>query len=62
MYELFVKAVITAALIQFGISTWEFENCHSQKCLRKIEDKTRVVLKINWKPVSIFEHEANKFR
>lgn len=62
MYSLIVKLIIAAALIQLGISAYDFKNCHSRQCAQTLEKKSRDVLKIDWRPISIFPEEAKRFR
>jgi hypothetical protein len=62
MYSLLIKLMVIAALIQLGISLSEFENCHSRQCLRKIEKASRDILGVDWRPITIFPEEANRFR
>ncbi len=61
MENLLVKLMITAALLQLGISVSKFENCHSRACVQEIERRSRDVLKIDWKPISLFPREAKRF-
>ena len=61
MENLLVKLMITAALIQLGISLSHFEHCLSRACVQEIEKRSRDALKIDWKPISIFPEEAKRF-
>jgi hypothetical protein len=62
MYDLIVKLILLGALLQLGISVSDFKNCHSRQGLQTLEKKSRDVLKIDWKPISIFPEEAKRFR
>jgi len=62
MHNLFIKIVILAALAQFGLTLADIESCRSKHCLRKIEQRSRDVLRINWKPIQIFPEEARRFK
>ena len=62
MYDLLIKLMLISALAQFGISLFEAETCHSVQCAMKIEKASREVLKIDWKPISIFPKEARRFK
>ncbi len=62
MYDLLVKLMILAALAQFGMSLLDIEQCHSKQCLRTLEQRSRDVLNIEWKPISVFPEEAKRFR
>lgn len=61
MYNLLVKLMVLAALLELGISLADFENCHSRQCIFQIEKRSRDILKINWKPISVFPEEAKRF-
>lgn len=54
MYQLLVRLMLLASLAQLGIS--------SLTNLKNIERKSRDVLKIDWKPISVFPEEAKRFR
>ncbi len=62
MYNLLVKLMLISALIQLGISLKDFSNCRSRECAARIEKASRKVLKIDWKPISVFPEEAKRFR
>jgi|GEM_PF-5066621 len=53
MYNLLVKAMFIAALAQLGISLSDFRNCYSQSCAQTFEKRSRDVLHIDWKPISV---------
>lgn len=57
MYQLLVKLIVMAALAQF----FDFENCYTRKCFSMFEKSARDVLKIEWKPISVFSEEAKRF-
>jgi len=62
MYNLLAKLFLIAALVQIGMSLAEFRNCRSRECVARIEKASRDVLKIDWKPISVFPEEAKRFR
>lgn len=62
MYDIFVKLMVLAALLELGISLDEWESCRSRECLVQLEKKSRDVLKIDWKPISVFPQEARRFQ
>jgi len=62
MYNLLVKLFITATLLQLGLSLKDFTGCSNQQCIQKLENARREVLKIDWKPISVFPAEARRFR
>ncbi len=62
MYQLLIKSMLIAALYQLGISVSEFSNCSNRQCLQHIEKASRNILRIDWKPISIFPNEAKRFK
>ena len=62
MYYLLVRLMALAALAEIGMSVIELENCHSRQCLQQLEKRSRDILKIDWRPISIFPEEAKRFQ
>jgi len=53
MYNLLVKLMLIAALMQLGISVANYG---------KVEKASRDVLKVDWNPISVFPEEAKRFK
>lgn len=62
MYHLLVLFMLVAALEQFGMKVSAFAHCRSRACLIEIEKRSRDVLQINWKSISVFPDEAKRFK
>jgi len=62
MYKLLLKLILIVTLAQAGLTLKDLANCHSRPCIQKVEKASRDVLKIDWKPVSIWPEEAKKFK
>lgn len=62
MYDIIVKLMVLAALLELGLSVTDLESCRSRDCLQKLERRSREVLKIEWRPISVFPEEARRFR
>lgn len=62
MYKMMVKLMIAAALLELGIMLTDLKDCPSRACLKRIEQVSRQVLKVDWKAVSVFPETASKFR
>jgi hypothetical protein len=60
MYNLLIKLIIIAALAELGMSLRDID-CHSRACVQQLEKRSRDVLRIQWKPISMFPEEAKKF-
>ena len=62
MYNLLVRLMLIAGLAQFGSTLLDLKNCNSRACIVKLEKLSRDVLRIDWKPISVFPYEAKRFR
>lgn len=61
MYSILIKLIVAAAFLELGMSISSFKDCPSRACLIRIERASRAVLKIDWKPISVFPEEARRF-
>ncbi len=59
MYNLYVKLVLLAAA---GFSFFDVFGCHTRQCRERVETRSRDILKIDWKPISVFPEEARRFK
>lgn len=62
MYNLLIKLMLIAALAEFGMSLADLATCHSRECARQMESHSRAVLRVNWRPISMFPKEAKRFQ
>ncbi|MFN8790003.1 MAG: hypothetical protein ACK5Y2_00945 [Bdellovibrionales bacterium] len=62
MNELLLKLFIAAALLDFGHALLRPDTLSTRSGLERIDHATRQVLKIDWKPISVFPEEAKKFK
>ena len=62
MYRLLVKLMVIAAFAEFGMNVDVLKNCHSRQCVVMFQKRALDVLKIDWKPISVFPAEAKRFR
>ncbi len=62
MYKALVYLMTLAAFTQLGIQIADLANCQGKACLAHIEKTSRDILKINWRPISVFPEEAKRFR
>lgn len=62
MYEILIKLIVGVSLIQLGINAADINKCPSRQCLAQIQSASHKVLKIDWKPISVFPEEARRFR
>lgn len=61
MYSLLVRLMAIAALTQLGIGLLELRDCRSRACFARLERASRDVLRVDWKPISVFPREAQRF-
>jgi hypothetical protein len=62
MLNLLIRLMVLVALAQFGLSLTHISRYKSRECLMQLEMASHEVLKIDWKPISVFPEEARKFR
>jgi hypothetical protein len=62
MENLLVKLMLVAALAQLGISVSDFLNPESKSTQTTFEKRSKDILRINWKPITVFSKEAQRFR
>jgi hypothetical protein len=54
--------MLMAALSELKINVSDFTNCHARQCMMMFQKKALDVLKIEWKPISVFPNEARRFK
>lgn len=62
MEKILVRVILIAALLQLGITISDARSCIVQNSAPLIARYSAQVLKVAWKPISIFPGEANRFR
>ena len=62
MYGILIKLIVLASLLELGISVSKIGDCSSRACLSEIQRASQKVLRIDWKPISVFPKEAKRFR
>lgn len=62
MYRLLVILMVATAIQQVGLSFKDFTDCKSRQCVRKLEVASCKILRLDWKPISMFPEEAKRFR
>ncbi|RYZ88923.1 MAG: hypothetical protein EOP06_10115 [Proteobacteria bacterium] len=62
MFEMLVKLIVGASLLQLGINLTKDGKCDSRECLAHVERASREVVHIHWKPISVFPKEAARFK
>lgn len=54
MYQIMIKLIVGATLLQLGLTLSHSGECNSRECLGRIERASRQVLRVDWKPISVF--------
>lgn len=68
MVKILFALMVAAALEQFGqvgrvgMTIYDLRHCRSRTCLKQIEKHSRDVLRVNWKPISVWPEEAKMFQ
>jgi hypothetical protein len=62
MFDLLFKLMFVAALAQLGISLTDLSMGHNRSVVLMLEQRERDILRIDWKPITIFPEEAKRFR
>jgi hypothetical protein len=62
MIDLLVRLMALAALTQFGMTLVGAHGCVSGRCLARMERASLEVLRVDWRPISVFPEVARKFR
>ncbi len=62
MYNLLLKLMLISAMIQFGITATDLVKLGSKGTRDKVERASRDVLKMTWKPISVFPEEAQRIK
>jgi hypothetical protein len=62
MIELMIRLMVLAALAQFGMSVAEVSGCKTGQCLARLKEASREVLRVEWRPISVFPEEGSRFR
>jgi len=50
------------AAAQTGLNINEVLECKSRSCLKQVDSKIEKVIQVDWKSISIFPEEAQRFR
>lgn len=62
MFTLLTRLMLLAPLVELGVSVTELRDCHGRACLAKLEKRSRDILRVDWKPISVWPSEAKRFR
>jgi hypothetical protein len=62
MENLIVKLMLLATLAQLGVSVSHSLQPHPLSAQRTLEQRSKDILRISWRPISAFPEEAKRFR
>lgn len=61
MYRYLILIMAAVTLSKLGIQLSSLD-CPSRSCVLEIEKASRQILRIEWKPISVFPNESKRFR
>lgn len=62
MYNVLIKLIVVASLLELGISISKIGDCSSRAYWSELQRASQKVLRIDWRPISVFPKEAARFR
>jgi len=65
VYNVLIKLIVVASLLELGISVSKigfYGECSSRACWSELQRASHNVLQIDWRPISVFPKEAERFR
>ncbi len=62
MDSLLLRLMILAAISELGLAVFASGPCMSKSCIANIEQASRNISRIEWKPISVFPEEAVRFQ
>jgi hypothetical protein len=62
MYNVLIKLIVVASLLELGLSFKDFGECSSRACWSELQRASQKVIRIDWRPISVFPKEAERFR
>ncbi|MFN8944174.1 MAG: hypothetical protein ACK5WZ_06080, partial [Pseudobdellovibrionaceae bacterium] len=62
VYNVLIKLIIAASLLELGLTVSEIGECSSRACWKQLQQASDKVLRIEWKPISVFPEEAERFQ
>jgi hypothetical protein len=62
VYNVLIKLIVVASLLELGISVSKIGDCSSRACWSELQLASQKVLRIEWRPISVFPKEAERFR
>lgn len=62
MYRILIRLILIATLLEFGMSAKSLTDCRAGHCIAHLQKASMRLTKIEWKPISIFNEEAERFK
>lgn len=62
MYKLLLMLMVSCAVTEFGFTIKDLQECTQGRCTKKLTEARNRVMKIDWKPISVFPNEKKRFR
>ena len=61
MNDILVRVLVLASMVQLGLFVDESFTCKSDLSNKQVKSAFQNVLRIRWKPISVFPNEAARF-
>ncbi len=61
MYRMLIFLMVASALPAVDLSWKDVRDCRGRECAMKFARASQKVLRIDWKPVSVWPEEAKRF-
>jgi hypothetical protein len=62
MLNLLIRLIVLVSLAHLGLELTQTGDCKSRECSLRLEKASREVLRVNWRPISVFPEEGRRFR
>lgn len=62
MYRILIRLILIATLLELGMPAKSSTDCRSGQCIAHLQKTSVRLTKIEWKPISIFKQEGERFK
>ena len=62
MYGVLIKLIVVVSLMELGITFSRSGDCVSRVCWTRLQRASREVVRVEWRPISVFPEEGRRFR
>lgn len=62
MIKYYFALILIVMLAYHKIELEDMVDCHDHQCVLKLEEAAMDVLRVDWKPISVFPEDATRFQ